>query len=79
MVDAATSLQSYEAMLRLMPGIEHAIPGHDLLDWEFYPAIVVKGIELPLLHTVPKPHSGRDLATLRTLAGTQADGQAVGA
>jgi glyoxylase-like metal-dependent hydrolase (beta-lactamase superfamily II) len=76
-VDAAETLQSYEAMLGLVPGVEHIIPGHDPLVRDFYPSIAVNGIELTVLHAHPKPHDERMLAAPRVAAFEQADKQQV--
>ena len=74
-VDAADTLQSYEAMLRLVPGIEHIIPGHDPLVREFYPSVEVNGIELTVLHATPKPHDEVQLAVPRMAAFEPAEKQ----
>ena len=67
-VDAAETLQSYEAMLGLVPGVEHIIPGHDPLVRDFYPSITVNGIDKQLVGQVaaeirawrpPEPYKGK--------------------
>jgi glyoxylase-like metal-dependent hydrolase (beta-lactamase superfamily II) len=62
-VDAADTLDSYDEMMRLVPGVEHIIPGHDPRVRDLYPAAIVDGIELTLLHAPPKPHDLEALAT----------------
>ena len=60
-VDAVDTLNSYAEMMRLVPDIGHIIPGHDPKVRGLYPAIIVGGVELTLLHVAPKPY---DLARL---------------
>ena len=55
-IDAAETLASYEAMMRLGGSVEHIIPGHDPLVRDFYPQISVNGVTLHALHVAPKPH-----------------------
>ena len=64
-VDADDTLRSYEAMLRLVPGVDHIIPGHDPLVREFYPTVTVNGVELTVLHAQPKSHDHIALAEPR--------------
>ena len=62
-VDTVDTLNSYEAMMRLVPGIDHIIPGHDPKVRDLYPATHVGGIDLTILHVAPKPHDLAGLAT----------------
>lgn len=55
-VDTVETLNSYDEMLRLVPGVAHIIPGHDPKVRDLYPATFVNGIELTLLHAAPKHH-----------------------
>ena len=54
-VDAVDTLNSYAEMLRLAPDVGHIISGHDPKVRGVYPAIIVGGVELTLLHVAPKP------------------------
>lgn len=68
-VNAPDTLQTYEAMRDLVPGVQHIIPGHDPLVRQFYPSVIVEGVELTMLHATPKPHDEADLATPKPAAG----------
>jgi glyoxylase-like metal-dependent hydrolase (beta-lactamase superfamily II) len=60
-INVPETLESYDAMLRLVPGTDNIIPGHDPRVREIYPMIEVEGIKLAELHKAPLPH---DLASL---------------
>ena len=62
-IDTVDTLNSYDEMMRLVPGAEHIIPGHDPKVRDLYPSVTVDGIALTVLHAPPKPH---DLAALAT-------------
>lgn len=61
-VDVPDTIESYEKMMVLGGDVEHIIPGHDPLVREFYPSILVNGIELHALHETPRPHD-REMLT----------------
>ena len=60
--DVADTLASYEEMMRLGGSVDHIIPGHDPRVREFYPAIVVNGVELQALHEHPVAHDAELLS-----------------
>jgi glyoxylase-like metal-dependent hydrolase (beta-lactamase superfamily II) len=61
-VDTADTLNSYNEMMRLVPDITHIIPGHDPRVRDLYPASLVEGVELTLLHLAPAAHDLKLLA-----------------
>lgn len=63
-VDVSDTIESYEKMMKLGGSVDHIIPGHDPLVREFYPAILVNGIELQALHEVPSAHDVEMLANV---------------
>ena len=64
-IDVLETLESYDAMVALVAGVDHIIPGHDPRVREIYPMIDVGGVRLAELHKPPLPHDPAHLSLYR--------------